>query len=94
MHKDWVSRWITNLDPEVKRTYAIATLLHPCFKSYDFIDDFDFIDDSDKKWALGELRTEWKFQWKPKPPTQSTADGDSEGKGTGASGGGHSLPCV
>ena len=27
MFDDWVKRWITNLDPEVKRTYAIATLL-------------------------------------------------------------------
>ncbi|KAL1511652.1 hypothetical protein AB1Y20_004942 [Prymnesium parvum] len=48
----------------VKRTLAIATLLHPSFKSYDFIDGLSFIAQSDKAWALRELRTEWKFLWK------------------------------
>ena len=59
MHDDWVSRWITNLPDETKRTYAIATLLHPYFKDYSFIDGFDMIPSSDKEWALRELRTEW-----------------------------------
>jgi hypothetical protein len=67
MHTDWVSRWITNLPPETKRTYAIATLLHPCFKSYDFIDEYAFITSADKAWALRELRTEWATVWKTKP---------------------------
>jgi hypothetical protein len=67
MCNDWVSRWITNIDPNVKRTYAIATLLHPCFKTYDFIDGFDLIPQSDKAWALRELRTEWLTVWKPRP---------------------------
>ena len=67
MHDDWMMRWITTLDPAVKRVYAISTLLHPCFKTYDFIDSFDFIPQSDKEWALQELRTEWKYMWKPKP---------------------------
>eukprot|EP00966_Prymnesium_polylepis_P234856 5432228-Prymnesium_polylepis.1 len=58
MYNDWVSRWVTNIDPVVKRTYAIATLLHPCFKTYDFIDGFDLIPQSDKEWALRELRNE------------------------------------
>ena len=58
MHANWMLRWVTNLDPAVKRVYAIATQLHPCFKTYDFIDGFDFIPESDKAWALQELRTE------------------------------------
>jgi hypothetical protein len=76
MYEDWVRRWITNLDLEVKRTYAIATMLHPCFKSYDFIDDFDLIPSSDKAWALRELRTEWSTVWKPKA---KPADAEPEG---------------
>ena len=67
MHKDWVCRWITDLDPEVKRIYAMAALLHPCFKSYNFIDDFELILPTDKDWALQELRSEWATVWKPRP---------------------------
>eukprot|EP00966_Prymnesium_polylepis_P242826 5615801-Prymnesium_polylepis.1 len=81
MHDDFMLRWVTNLDPATKRTYATATLLHPCFKTYDFIDAFDFIPKSDKAWALQELSTEWKFLWKPKPaapdPTAAPAAPDS-----------------
>lgn len=69
MYDDFESRWVTNIDPKVKRTYAIATLLHPCFKTYDFIDDFDLIPQSDKAWALSELRFEWATVWKPRPKT-------------------------
>ena len=76
MYDDWVSRWITNLDPAVKRTYAIATLLHPCFKLYEFIDDFDLIPQSDKVWALRELRTEWSTVWKPHKKTPVAASTD------------------
>ena len=43
MYRDWLDRWVTHLDPSVKRTYAIAALLHPCFKEYDFIDGLDFV---------------------------------------------------
>eukprot|EP00966_Prymnesium_polylepis_P108900 2520566-Prymnesium_polylepis.1 len=74
MYDDWVSRWITNLDPTVKRTYAIATLLHPCFKTYEFIDDFELIPASDKEWALRELRNEWATVWKPRPQPPSAAN--------------------
>ena len=79
MYDDFVSRWITNINPEVKRTYAIATLLHPCFKTYDFIDGFDLIPQSDKAWALRELRTEWATNWKSKhvEPTPDGATPDS-----------------
>ena len=73
MYDDWVTRWITNIDPEVKRTYAIATLLHPYFKDYDFIDDFALIPPSDKAWALRELRSEWATVWKPRPPAVEEA---------------------
>ena len=72
MYDDWVLRWITNLPLETKRTYAIATLLHPCFKSYDFIDGFDLIPSTDKAWALRELRTEWSTVWKPRPKPIAT----------------------
>ena len=75
MHDDWVSRWITNLPDETKRTYAIATLLHPYFKDYSFIDGFDMIPSSDKEWALRELRTEWSTVWKPKAAEPTTTDG-------------------
>ena len=47
--------WIINIDPHAKRIYAIATLLHPAFKHYDFIDDFDLVPATDKAWALNEL---------------------------------------
>ena len=57
----------------MKRTLAIATLLHPCFKSYDFIESFDLIDESDKEWARRELRTEWSTVWKPRPPADDAA---------------------
>lgn len=78
MYDDWVSRWVTNIDPEVKRIYAITTLLHPCFKTYDFIDDFDLVQPSDKAWALAELRCEWKTAWKPQPkPIPDGAPGTS-----------------
>ena len=81
MHGDWVLRWITNLPDETKRTYAIASLLHPCFKSYNFIDEYDFIPSSDKAWAVRELRTEWKMVWKPRPvqPEPLVADGAAGG---------------
>jgi hypothetical protein len=67
---------MTNLDLETKRTYAIATLLHPCFKTYDFIDDLSIIPASDKEWALRELRTEWATVWKAKaaPADATTTD--------------------
>ena len=67
MYDDWVRRWITNLAPEAKRTYAIASLLHPCFKTYDFVDNMELIPESDKAWALRELRTEWATVWKQTP---------------------------
>ena len=67
MYDDWVRRWITNLAPEVKRTYAIASLLHPCFKTYDFVDNMELIPASDKAWALRELRMEWATVWKQRP---------------------------
>ena len=73
MYDDWVLRWITNLDPEVKRTYAIASLLHPCFKTYDFIDGLDLIPQGDKALALRELRTEWTTVWKPPPKATEPA---------------------
>eukprot|EP00966_Prymnesium_polylepis_P170657 3945023-Prymnesium_polylepis.1 len=73
MYNDFVARWITNIDPMVKRTYAIATLLHPCFKTYDFIDSFDLIPKSDKAWALRELRCEWAASWKPRPAPVTAA---------------------
>ena len=76
MYNDWVSRWITNIDPEVKRIYAIATMLHPYFKAYDFIDDFDLIPQGDKAWAIRELRNEWAIAWKPRPkPLDAPAAG-------------------
>lgn len=74
MYNDWVTRWITNLDPEAKRIYAIATLMHPCFKEYDFIDDFDLIPKSDKAWAIRELRNEWRTAWKPGPVTNTSPE--------------------
>lgn len=82
MHSDWVSRWITNLDPEAKRTYALATLLHPYFKTYHFVEDFRLLPESEKAWALRELRSEWATTWKPSGSTQvhnEGADHDSSG---------------
>ena len=67
LHNDLLRRFVTELDPVFKRTYAIATLLHPWFKDYSFIDEYSFIDQSDRVWAFRELETEWKFKWKPKP---------------------------
>ena len=76
MYKDWYRRWVTELRPaEAKKVYAISTLLHPFFKDYSFIDAYSFVDASDKAWALGELRSEWRFEWKNKPIT--TAAGPS-----------------
>jgi hypothetical protein len=55
-----------------------SRLLHPCFKAYDFIDGFDLIDQSDKAWALRELRTEWSAVWKPRPkPVEDGVPGGS-----------------
>lgn len=63
VHADHVPRRASNLKSAVQRVYAIATLLNPGFKCYDFIDDFDFIPaHDDKAWATRELRTEWKLQ--------------------------------
>ena len=72
MYDDWVLRWISNIDPMVKRTYAISTLLHPCFKKYDFIDDFDLIPQSDKEWALRELRATNGLPSGSRAPSPST----------------------
>ncbi|KAL1527815.1 hypothetical protein AB1Y20_009198 [Prymnesium parvum] len=66
MQIDWLKRWVVNLEPSVKRVYALATLLHPGFKTYDFIEGLEFIPATDKDWALRELRSEWKFVWKVK----------------------------
>ncbi|KAL1514647.1 hypothetical protein AB1Y20_003739 [Prymnesium parvum] len=63
MFQDFKCRWIDNLKDDAKRVYAISTLLHPCFKSYSFIEDLSFIPAADKRWALKELRTEWQFSW-------------------------------
>eukprot|EP00966_Prymnesium_polylepis_P289306 6682894-Prymnesium_polylepis.1 len=52
----------------------MSTLLHPCFKDYSFIDEYDFIDASDKAWALQELRSEWKFKWKPAATAGTSSD--------------------
>ena len=82
MHTDWVRRWITNIDPHAKRIYAIATMLHPAFKQYDFIDDFDLIPQTDKAWALSELRNEWLTVWKPRPSDPSTSSADDSGAST------------
>ena len=84
MCDDWVARWITNLAPEVKRVYAIAALLHPCFKTYDFIDDIDIIPQADKAWALRELRTEWATVWKPKREAATTSDSAAPAAGDAA----------
>ena len=73
MYDDWVRRWITNLTAEVKRTYAIASLLHPCFKAYDFVDGLALIPAGDKAWALRELRTEWATVWKLSQPFPASA---------------------
>lgn len=43
MYGDLVSYWISNLAHETKRTYAIATLLHRCFKNYYFVDGLQCI---------------------------------------------------
>ena len=59
-------------------TMFASRLLHPCFKAYDFIDGFDLIDQSDKAWALRELRTEWSAVWKPRPkPVEDGVPGGS-----------------
>jgi len=67
LHDDLFRRWITKLPPETKKVYAIATLLHPCFKDYSFIDEYAFVSAADKPWALSELRNEWRINWKNKP---------------------------
>ena len=79
MYHDFMSRWELSLDPGVKRVHAIASLLHPGFKDYDFIDGLDFIPASDKAWALRELRTEWRHVWmKPQnQPKVNEATADS-----------------
>ena len=78
LYTDTLRRFVTDIDPAHKRVYAIATLLHPCFKDYSFIDAYDFIDVSDKAWALQELSSEWKFQWKPKPKPPSAAGSSAD----------------
>lgn len=84
MHMDWMERWVDQLDRAVKRTLAIATLLHPSFKEYDFIDDLDFIPAGDKSWALRELRNEWLFVWKLKTLKARTVDGQPSDSASGA----------
>lgn len=64
MHADMVTRWITTLSPDVKRLMAIASQLHPLFKAYTFAEK---ILPNEKSWALRELRTEWRTNWKPRP---------------------------
>ena len=78
MWDDMVRRWITQLPLETKRTYAIATLLHPCFKKYDFIDAYpSLVQSSEKQWAIRELRTEWLTVWKPQAQAVQQGAGPS-----------------
>ena len=78
MYHDWMRRWITELPQEVKRTYMIATLLHPCFKTYDFIEGCALIPATDKVLALGELRIEWATVWKPRSTSTATTPAEGE----------------
>ena len=77
LYDNMVLRWVTNLDPKIKRIYAIATQLHPAFKDYSFIDGLSFVAASDKAWALAELKSEWKYNWKIKPLKPSVASSSS-----------------
>jgi hypothetical protein len=72
LHEDLIRRWLQDLDLNEKRNFAISALLHPLFKDYSFIDQFDFVDSADKQWALRELRAEW-LKWKSlgSPPQQA-----------------------
>lgn len=63
LHEDLLDRWVTKLDCNVKRTFAIASLLHPFFKDYAFIEGLSFIPAGEKAWALKELRTDWEYVW-------------------------------
>mmetsp|Transcript_37436 Transcript_37436/g.85798 ORF Transcript_37436/g.85798 Transcript_37436/m.85798 type:complete len:205 (-) Transcript_37436:1-615(-) len=68
MHEDWLIRWTRTIDPAVKRTLAIASLLHPMFKSYKYADGKSFVPPGEGEWATRELRTEWHTictEWKP-----------------------------
>ena len=48
-----VRRFVTEIDPAHKRTYAIAMRLHPCFKNGLDEDAHDFIDAAaDNVWSL------------------------------------------
>jgi len=79
MYRDWMRRWITELPQEVKRTYMIATLLHPCFKTYNFIEGWcALIPATVKVLAVGELRIEWATVWKPwSTSTATPAEGET-----------------
>lgn len=74
LHADLVSRFITNLDENSKRQYAIATLLHPCFKEYLFLG----ASDAEKTWALSELLTEWRTYWKNLTKAQIDAEEEKQ----------------
>lgn len=77
LHSDLVSRFITNIDQTSKRQYAIAALLHPCFKEY----TFPGASDEERRWALVELNTEWRHHWKNinKQANRPGTSKDSEG---------------
>lgn len=72
LHDEVKRRFITGLDPEVKKLYYIATLLHPCFKDVDFSTEYSFVPVTDRTWALAELKKEWRFNWAPAPMPQAT----------------------
>ena len=74
LHKEIKRRFILDLSPEVKRLYYIAMLLHPCFKDVDFGAEYSFVPDSDRQWALAEIKNEWRFQWKPSAPVDGTSE--------------------
>lgn len=80
LHADLVARFITNLDLNAKRQYAISTLLHPAFKEY----IFPGASDAEKTWAMRELRTEWRTHWKnlkaKKKGANSTDEADAHGE--------------
>eukprot|EP00967_Tisochrysis_lutea_P038977 scaffold46765_cov39-Tisochrysis_lutea.AAC.1 len=65
LYDDFKRRWVSQLPFETKRTYAIAIMLHPCFKHFDFVDEYTFTLASDKAWAKRELMTEWLAAYKP-----------------------------
>jgi hypothetical protein len=70
MHDDLMSRFVTNMDPETLKVFAICTLFDPRYKTWRFKGAFNNLHADTLTW----VRAEWAAKWCP----ASKADDDEQ----------------